>query len=136
VARSGPWERWRHRSPRLRLIGEIDVPNLTVVGGTLVGGLSGIDYDPSTGAWVFISDDRSDLDSARLYDASLTYDDTEFTEALLLAAHPLLQESGIAHPNELQGGPVPDPEAIRVDPTMVHCGGRARATRSSDPTRC
>lgn len=100
----------------LRFIGEVDIPNLTVVGGTLVGGLSGIDYDPLRDAWIIISDDRSDLNPARFYDSSLTYDGSEFSEGVLLAAHPLLQQTGASYPGQLQGGAIPDPESIRVDP--------------------
>lgn len=100
----------------LRLIGEIDVPNLTMAGGTLVGGLSGVDFDPLRGEWMAISDDRSDLNPARVYDMALTFDGDDFTGARVLAAHPLLQENGSTYPNGDQGGAVPDPEAIRVDP--------------------
>lgn len=100
----------------LRLIGEVDVPNLAMVGGTLVGGLSGIDYDPVRDAWVIISDDRSDNNPARLYDATLAYDEAAFTNVSLLAQHPLRQETGATYPSGDQGGAVPDPEAIRVDP--------------------
>lgn len=100
----------------LRFVGEIDVPNLTVVGGTLVGGLSGIDYDPTTGSWLVISDDRSDANPARFYDATLTYDDEGLSDVVLVAQHPLLQENGATYPSAQVGGVVPDPEAIRVDP--------------------
>ena len=39
------------------LIGEQRISNLTMVGGTLVGGLSGIAYNPETDSYVIISDD-------------------------------------------------------------------------------
>ena len=35
----------------LRFIGAITLPNDTMVDGTLVGGLSGIDYDPAADLW-------------------------------------------------------------------------------------
>ena len=49
----------------LGLIGEQRISNLTMVGGTLVGGLSGISYNPETDSYVIISDDRSDNNPAR-----------------------------------------------------------------------
>lgn len=101
---------------QLRFIGEVDISNLTSVGGTLVGGLSGLDYDEGRHAWVVLSDDRSDFNPARFYDASLTYSDTEFTEAQIIASHPLLRADGTTYPNSTSGGDIPDPESIRVDP--------------------
>ena len=53
--------------PRLRLIGEATLPHRMDFQGTTVGGLSGIDYDPASGLYVLISDDRSILSPARAY---------------------------------------------------------------------
>lgn len=100
----------------LRFIGEQDISNLTMVDGTLVGGLSGISYNPDTDSYVIISDDRSDNNPARFYDATLTFDETTFESVEVTAAHTLLQADGTPYPNEAQGGTVPDPEAIRIDP--------------------
>ena len=100
----------------LRFIGEQVLSNLTMVDGTLVGGLSGIAFNPDTGGYVVISDDRSDNNPARFYDASLTFDETAFEPVEITAAHTFLQDDGTPYPNEEQGGAVPDPEAIRIDP--------------------
>ena len=100
----------------LRLIGERDLPNDLMVDDTLVGGLSGLDYDPATDRWIVLSDDRSDEAPARFYDATLDYDESAFSGAELTAATTLLQEDGTPFPNVDQGGNIPDPEAIRVDP--------------------
>ena len=51
----------------LRLLGETTLPHKLQFQGTTVGGLSGIDFDPATGTWISISDDRSELQPARFY---------------------------------------------------------------------
>src|SRR5437763_13984190 len=53
--------------PRLRLLGEAVLPHRMPFKGTTVGGLSGLDFDPGSGTWVAISDDRSQLQPARFY---------------------------------------------------------------------
>ncbi len=100
----------------VRLIGEQDLPNDLTVDDTLVGGLSGLDYDAESESWIVLSDDRSDNAPARFYDATLTYDDVSFDSAELTSAVTLLQEDGTPFPNVDAGGNVPDPESIRVDP--------------------
>lgn len=100
----------------LTLLGEQDLSNLTMVDGTLVGGLSGIDYDPASGAWVTISDDRSANNPARFYSANLTYGADGFEAVKITGEHTLLQADGQPYPNADAGGEVPDPESIRFDP--------------------
>ncbi|HWO64112.1 MAG TPA: esterase-like activity of phytase family protein, partial [Umezawaea sp.] len=56
----------------VRFLGEAVVPNGLVFAGTTVGGLSGVDRDPRTGGYVFISDDRSNTGPARFYTAAFT----------------------------------------------------------------
>src|SRR5690348_1165690 len=51
----------------LRFLGATTIPNDTKVDGTLVGGLSGLDYNPASGTWAVISDDKSDKAPARFY---------------------------------------------------------------------
>lgn len=55
----------------LDYIGQQIVPTGTTAFSTTVGGLSGIDYDPATGTYWAISDDRSSLQPARFYNLSL-----------------------------------------------------------------
>lgn len=52
------------RHPGLRLIGEATLAHRLRFGGSTVGGLSGLDYDPTQDLWVAISDDTGD---ARFY---------------------------------------------------------------------
>jgi hypothetical protein len=103
----------------LRLIGEQRLPWRATFDGTMVGGLSGIDYDGVHGDWVLISDDRSDHNPARYYRAQLRYDDKGFTSVAVTAVATLRQPDGSAYPSGKQaaaGAVVPDLEALRVDP--------------------
>jgi hypothetical protein len=105
---------------QLRLIGEQRLPWRQSFDGTMVGGLSGIDYDAVHGDWVIISDDRSDHNPARYYRARLNYDDKAFTSITLNAVVTLRQPDGSAYPSRKQfakeGGVVSDLESLRVDP--------------------
>ena len=50
---------------RSRLLGERTLPHKLQFRGTTVGGFSGVDYDPRTGRYLLVSDDRSAVDPAR-----------------------------------------------------------------------
>src|SRR5688500_17920008 len=54
-----------------RFLGEQRLPHRMPFEGTTVGGLSGIDRDPRTNTWYFISDDRWRYDPARFYTGRL-----------------------------------------------------------------
>jgi len=105
---------------QLRLIGEQRLPWRASFGGTVVGGLSGIDYDARRGDWILITDDRSDHNPARFYRATLRYDEQSFALIALTAVTTLRQPDGSAYPSGKQyaagSGVVPDLEAVRVDP--------------------
>jgi hypothetical protein len=59
--------------PQLELvfIGQQVLPPGFRYNNTTVGGLSGIEYDPATGRYWAISDDRSELEAARFYELTL-----------------------------------------------------------------
>lgn len=99
-----------------RLLDSIILPNDLTVDDTLFGGISGMDYDASTNTWYFLSDDRSDVNLARFYTGSISYDNNGFTDVTIEHAVTLLQENGEPFPNWDEGGLVPDPESFRVDP--------------------
>ena len=100
----------------LQFIGAITVPNDATVDGTLVGGLSGIDYDAKSNQWYLISDDKSDKNPARFYAATLAFDGAHLATVAIQHAVTLLQADGTPYPNAKAGGEVPDPESIRRDP--------------------
>lgn len=104
----------------LRLIGEQRLPWRMSFQNTMVGGLSGIDYDAAHGDWVIISDDRSEHQPARFYRARLDYDAQAFHSVQLTAVTTLRQADGTPYPAKDDfarlGGVVPDLETVRVDP--------------------
>ncbi|GHC78208.1 3-phytase [Pseudorhodoferax aquiterrae] len=90
------------RHPGLRLIGETTLPHRLRFGGSTVGGLSGLDYDPAQGLWVAISDAPGD---ARFYTLRLPL------TAERLGPPALLEVVRLDAPAR------PDAEAIRWRPT-------------------
>lgn len=100
----------------LRFVGAVTLTNDTSVDGTLVGGLSGIDYDPATDLWYLISDDKSDKNPARFYTAKLAFGTGRLASVDIQRTVTLLQADGKPYPGAKTGGDVPDPESIRRDP--------------------
>jgi hypothetical protein len=100
----------------LRFLGATTLSNDLQVDGTLVGGLSGLDYDPASGTWAIISDDKSDKAPARFYLGRIEVT-AGAPKVTLDHAVVLQQADGKPYPNAKQGGEVPDPESIRFDPS-------------------
>jgi hypothetical protein len=105
---------------QLRFIGEQRLPANMAFQGSVVGGLSGIDYDKARGDWVMVSDDRSERSPARYYRARLDFDASAFKGVHLESVITLRQPDGSAYPAEKalagRAGIVADLEAMRVDP--------------------
>lgn len=101
---------------RLRLIGEATLRHRLMFQGTPVGGLSGLDFDPATGIWYALSDDRSELAPARFYTLRLDITAQRLGAPTLLDMVPLRQANGQPYPGRQQGGDVPDPEGLRFVP--------------------
>ena len=101
----------------LRLIGQQILPRRVEFGGTVVGGLSGIDYDPVTNRFVLISDDRTAADSPnapRMYYANLTFDSNSFSAVNFLSAFSMKQPNGSVYP-KVPDLLTADPESVRFD---------------------
>jgi len=98
----------------LKYLGQMGIPTGTTVLSTTLGGLSGIDYDPSSNTYYAISDDRSQNGPARFYNLSLNYDRTGFHGVNFNSVQTMKRFSSEG------GGTFPtlqvDPEAIRFDP--------------------
>ncbi|UAK34223.1 esterase-like activity of phytase family protein [Nocardia asteroides] len=94
----------------VRLLGEQVIASGLEFEGTTVGGLSGIDYSAHTGAFVLISDDRSNKDPARYYTARIEVGDRGVGPVTFTGTRPLLTVRG-AHYAPMSV----DPEEIRVD---------------------
>lgn len=99
----------------LKFLGATTIPNDAQVDGTLVGGLSGLDFNTALGQWVIISDDKSDKAPARFYLARIDLS-AGAPKVTLEHAVTLQQADGKPYPNAKAGGEVPDPESIRFDP--------------------
>jgi len=80
------------------------------------GGISGIDRDAATGVWYLLSDDRSARAPARFYTAAIDLDASGIHSIRVTGVVPLRQADGSVFPGQQQGGEVPDPEALRIDP--------------------
>jgi len=92
----------------VRFIGQQIVPTGARLEGTVVGGLSGIDYDAVTGRYVAISDDRSRHGPARFYDIALALNSRRFDGVSLTGVRFMGQPGGGAyHANAI------DAESIR-----------------------
>lgn len=102
----------------LRLIGQQILPRRLDYAGTVVGGLSGVDYDAKSDSYVFISDDRTTTDSAgapRLYTAKLAFDTNAFTAVSFTGVVTMKQPDGTVYP-KVPDTKAADPESVRVDP--------------------
>lgn len=102
----------------LRLIGQQILPRRLDYAGTVVGGLSGVDYDARSDSYVFISDDRTTTDSAgapRLYTAKLAFDANGFTGVSFTGVVTMKQPDGAVYP-KVPDAKVADPESVRIDP--------------------
>jgi hypothetical protein len=102
--------------PGVRLLGEQIIP-AGMFQGTTVGGLSGIDRDARTGGYVLISDDRSALQPARFYTATIDVSSHGLGDVELTGTKPFLRADGSPFPPlATTDGTTVDPEDIRVDP--------------------
>ena len=78
----------------LRFIGELRVAHRAMFGDTMLGGFSGLDYDPASGRWLVESDDRCTASPARYYDAELDIDATALRALRFTGQHYFLNADG------------------------------------------
>jgi len=104
----------------LDYIGAQIIPHDYKFQGTVVGGLSALDYDAAADHFVAISDDRSQKGPARFYDLKLDYDMSGFQRVKVTGVHFMKRPDGSLFPKpELFGKSSVDPEALAFAP-----GGR------------
>ncbi len=97
--------------PALELLGAFVLPGVTSLDGVPVGGLSGLDYDPESGAWFVITDDPVFHGPGRFYRIELDYDLDGFHDVQVADQVTLLDPDGAPF------APLTvDPEAIRLLP--------------------
>ncbi|WP_257351216.1 esterase-like activity of phytase family protein [Pseudalkalibacillus decolorationis] len=110
-----------HSVDKLRLLGSKIVSNDTKYKETVVGGLSGLTYDSKKKKWYIVSDDRSEINSARFYTGKLKYSLKGFKSVHFTGVTFLRQPNGSLYPSSKtyssdKEGYVPDFESIRIDP--------------------
>lgn len=117
----------------LRYLGQRQVPSALMFEGTVVGGLSGISYDPGRDLYYIVSDDRSARSPARFYTARIPVSGNGVDGVELLSTRPWLNSAGAPFgPLDLDADPAvvpPDPEGIAFD------AGRQRLYWSSEGER-
>ena len=105
----------------LKFLGQYIVPFNFKYNNTVVGGLSGIDYDIASKLYYIISDDRSDKNPARFYEANIFISEKGIDSLHFVDVKNMLQSSGKVYPNSKQDAyHTPDPEAMRYDPINKH----------------
>jgi ribA/ribD-fused uncharacterized protein len=104
----------------LKLIGMRTIPSHLAFQGTVVGGLSGLDYQAATDTWISESDDKSEFSPARFYTLRLNYDEAKFSSVEVTDVTLFRQPDGTIYPDKAhalaQGGDIPDLESVRFDP--------------------
>jgi len=120
----------------IRFLGQYIVPNNTGFQNTLVGGLSGIDYDAKSDQYYLVSDDRSDRNPARFYTAKVFISATGIDSVVFTGMSYLLQADGQPYPsNKMDKLRVPDPESMRYNPnknTLVWSSEGDRIIKAKD----
>jgi hypothetical protein len=102
--------------PSLKLIDQAEIPFNKNFKNTIVGGLSGIDYDAKNNIYYLISDDRSAKNEARFYSAKIHFTENGLDSIELIDVKFLLQPNGNRYPSVKQNAYLtPDPESIRYN---------------------
>ena len=103
----------------LRFIGEATLPHRMAFDGTILGGISGIDYDEARDLYYLLSDDRSDFSPARFYTAKIAITDKEIKAPQVTSVVILKRPDGTPFGNKQMGAKdIPDPESIRYRATL------------------
>jgi hypothetical protein len=101
---------------QLKFLGEYDIPHNQTFQNTIIGGLSGIDFDIKNNIYYLISDDRSAISPARFYTAKIYLNEKGIDSVQFVSIKSLVQRDGTVYPNSEQDAyHTPDPEAIRYN---------------------
>lgn len=99
----------------VRFVGQYVIPYNLSFNNTVVGGLSGVDYDSINDTYYFICDDRSAINPARFYTARISVSDKGIDTAYFTDVIFLQQPGGGAYPSmKTDRFKVADPEAMRL----------------------
>lgn len=120
----------------LKYLGGYQIPHNLLFKNTIVGGLSGIDYDATSDLYYLISDDRSEKNPARFYTAKIFFTETGIDSLAFTNEKYLLQPNGNVYPGIKEDRfNTPDPEAIRYNAKtqqLVWSSEGERIVRPSD----
>lgn len=101
----------------LKFLDQYVVPFNKEYDNTIIGGLSGIDYNPPKNEYYLISDDRSDKNPSRFYTARVLIHQNRIDSVVFAGNTFLRNRMGNFYPNSRQDpAHTPDPEALRYDP--------------------
>jgi len=117
-------------TPKLKLLNSIEIPYNQEFKSTLVGGLSGIDYDSKNDLYYLISDDRSEINVARYYTAKINLAADKIKDIRFVNAVSFKNEAGENY-SDWKEKPATsiDPEDLRYNPkkkNLVWCSEGAR----------
>jgi len=101
---------------RVSLLKACETPKDIEFQGGGYGGISGIDYDPRSKLWAFISDDKSEHGPSHVFLGRLDVRPGKACGPALTAIVPLRREDGETFPDRKVGTEAADGEAIRFDP--------------------
>jgi len=101
----------------LKFLSEYNVPYNKIFQNTIIGGLSGIDYEPRENVYYIISDDRSEKNPARFYKVGITISNDKIDSVIFFDTKVLKNRAGNVY-SDAHNDPyhTPDPEAIRYNP--------------------
>jgi hypothetical protein len=103
-------------APRVSLLKACATPKGIVFQGGGYGGISGIDHDPRSGLWAFISDDKSERGPSHAFLGRLDLRPGAPCGPTLQTMISLRREDGTTFPDRKAGAEAADGEAIRFDP--------------------
>ena len=118
----------------LKFLDEYVIPHNLQYQNSIVGGLSGIDYDMAGNRYFIISDDRSHSSAARFYTANIVINADKIDTVVFTSVLTLKQADGSVFPSFAQNAQrAPDPESIRFNPknnTLTWTSEGERAVRN------
>lgn len=126
-------------APELDYLGQTQVRAGATLDGTVIGGLSGISYDPTGRLYYMVSDDRSAKNAARFYTARIPVAGNDIDDVEFVGTRPWRDRDGrpfgpldaAAHPPVIP----PDAEGIAFDPQRQRLYWSSEGERREDGVR-